>query len=83
MRRVWREQLTLWDSWRTGSIEQVFEDGDHVVVAHALHARSKRGLILESQRAGAAFTFRAGRIVRIVATDDLQKALEAVGLRHE
>jgi ketosteroid isomerase-like protein len=80
MRKVWREQLTLWESWSTGPIEKLIEDGEHVVVAHALRARSKRGLSIASQDAGAAFTFRGGRIVRIVATDRLAKALEAVGL---
>jgi ketosteroid isomerase-like protein len=82
MRRVWREQLTLWDSWSTGPIEEVVEHGDVVVVAHSLRGRSKRGLSLESPNAGAAFTFRYGRIVRIVATDQFAKALEAVGLRE-
>jgi len=80
MRNVWREQLTLWESWSTGPIEKLIEDGEHVVVTHSLRGRSKRGLSLESRNAGAAFTFRAGRIVRLVATDQLAKALEAVGL---
>ena len=82
MRAVWREQLTLWDSWSTGPIEQVVERGDHVVVRHTLRGVSKRGLSVDSQRAGAAFTFRNGRIVRIVATDQIGKALEAVGLQE-
>jgi ketosteroid isomerase-like protein len=80
MRRVWREHLTLWESWSPGPIERLVEAGDHVVVASALRARSKRGHSIASQDAGAAFTFRAGRIVRIVATDRLAKAFEAVGL---
>ena len=80
MRRVWRDQLTLWESWSTGPIEEVFERDDRVVVRHALRGRSSRGLSVESQRAGAAFTFRDGRVVRIVATDDIAKALEAAGL---
>ncbi len=82
MRRVWREQLTLWDSWSTGPIEQVVDRGDHVVVTHSLRARSKRGLSVQSPNAGAAFTIRDGRIVRIVAADEVAKALEAVGLRE-
>ena len=80
MRAAWREQLTLWESWSTGPIEELIEHGDHVVVQHALRARSRQGLSLESQRAGCAFTFRDGRIVRIVATDAIAKALAAVGL---
>ncbi len=81
MRKVWRDQLVLWEAWSTGPIEKVVEEGEHVVVGHSLRARSKRGLSIASQdAAGAAFTFRAGRIVRIVATDRLTKALEAVGL---
>ena len=82
MRALWREQLTLWDSWSTGPIEEVVERGDHVVVRHTLRGVSKRGLSVNSQSAGAAFTFLDGRIVRIVATDQIGKALQAVGLRE-
>jgi ketosteroid isomerase-like protein len=81
MRRVWRDHLTLWESWSTGPIEEVFEREEHVVVRHSLHG-SSRGLSVEAQRAGAAFTFRDGRVVRIVATHDIAKALAAVGLRE-
>jgi len=80
MRRIWREHLTLWESWSTGPIEELIERGDHVVVAHSLRARSKRGLSLVSAEAGAAFTFRDGRVVRIVAADARAKALAAAGL---
>jgi ketosteroid isomerase-like protein len=80
MRRAWREQLTLWESWSTGPIEKVIDQGEHVVVGHSLRARSKRGLSVDSENAGAAFTFEDGRIVRIVATDGMDKALDAVGL---
>ena len=80
MRTSWREQLTLWDSWSTGPIEDLIEEGDHVVVTHSLQARSRRGLEIALTDAGAAFTFRDGRIVRIVATHARAKALQAVGL---
>src|SRR3954447_6160691 len=80
--RLWQDQLSLWDSLSTGAPEEVIAHDDHVVVTHSLRGRSKRGLSLESQNAGAAITFRDRRIVRIVATDDITKALEAVGLRH-
>ena len=83
MREVWREQLTLWDSWSTGPIEELIEEGDHIVVAHSLRGRSKRGLTIASDDAGAAFTFRDGRIARIVATEARAKALEAVGLSDQ
>ncbi|MDQ3730337.1 MAG: nuclear transport factor 2 family protein [Actinomycetota bacterium] len=82
MRDVWREQLSLWQTWSTGPIEKVVEEGDHVVVSHCLRARSKRGLPVQMDNAGASFTFKEGRIVRIVATDQMSKALEAVGLRE-
>lgn len=82
MRRIWRGQLSLWASWSTGTIEEVFEEGEHVVVRHSLKARSRMGLSLVSERAGAAFTFRDGRIVRIVAADQIDKALAAVGLQE-
>jgi len=80
MRKAWREQLTLWEFWTTGPIEKLIEEGDHVVVSHSLQARSRRGLEIASTDAGAAFTFRDGLIVRIVATDVRAKALQAVEL---
>ena len=80
MREVWRDHLTLWEEWNTGPIEELIEDGDHVVVGHSLRLRSKRGLTLVADGAGAAFTFREGRVVRIVATDARSKALKAAGL---
>jgi ketosteroid isomerase-like protein len=79
MRDLWREQLSLWQTWSTGPIEKVFEEGDHVVVSHRLRARSKRGMAVHMDDAGAAFTFKGNKIVRIVATDDINKALEAWG----
>ena len=80
MRRVWRDQLTLWEWWSTGPIQKLVEDGDHVVVGHSLRGRSKRGISVDMEEAGAAFTFRGARIVRLLATDRMSKALEAVGL---
>lgn len=80
MREMWRDHLTLWDSWTTGPIEELIQRGDRVVVAHSLRGRSKRGLTISSDNAGAAFFFRDGRIVRIVATGVREQALEAAGL---
>jgi ketosteroid isomerase-like protein len=80
MRRAWRDQVTLWESWSTGPIQKLVEEGDHVVVGHSLRGRSKRGISLDMNDAGAAFTFRGGRIVWVLATDQMSKALEAVGL---
>jgi len=82
MRDMWREQLSLWQTWSTGPIEKVVEKGDHVVVSHRPRARSKRGVPVHMDDAGATFTFKEGKIVRVVATDDINKALEAAGLRE-
>ena len=80
MRRLWREQITLWESLSTGPIEELTGRGDHVVVRHSLRARTRQGLSVESHQAGCAFTFRDGRVIRIVATDAIDKALAAAGL---
>ena len=80
MRDVWREQLTLWDSWSTGPIQTLVEDGDRVVVGHSLRGRSKRGISVHMEEAGCAFILRDGRVTWIFATDRLSKALQAVGL---
>lgn len=75
MRALWREHLTLWESWSTGPIQELIEEGDPVLVFHPLRLRSKRGLAPASNDAAAAFTFSNGRVIRILATDSA-KALE-------
>ena len=82
MRDSFRDYLSLWQIWTTGPIEKVVEHGDHVVVSHRIRGRSKRGAPVHIDDAGVAFTFRDGKIVWLMPTDQVSKALEAVGLRE-
>ncbi len=83
MRRAWREQLRNWDTWRTGEIQELRDLGDCVLVINPIHGRGRQsGVEVEIPNAAAAFRFHEGKIVWMLATDRLETALEAVGLRE-
>ncbi|MEA2346784.1 MAG: uncharacterized protein QOG62_571 [Thermoleophilaceae bacterium] len=78
---AWQENLRNWQDWRTGEIDELIESGDSVVVIGPIRGRGKHSEAeVEIPDAACAFTFRNGRIVKIVPTDSRQKALDAVGL---
>lgn len=80
MRDTWREGLRAWSGYRTGPIEHLLESGDEVVAFHRLHGTGKRsGLEADSRLWAAVFTFRDGKIARLLLTD-VAGALAAVGL---
>ena len=82
MREAWREGLSEWEQYRTGPIEHLIESGDHVAAFNRMHGRGKKsGIDTGSRLRAAVFTFREGKIVRLLLTD-IQGALEAVGLRE-
>lgn len=83
MRDAWRDHLRNWAAWRTGEIQEVHDLGDVVLVINSVHGRGRHsGAEVEVLRAAAAFRFRAGRIVWLLATDKVDDALKAVGLRE-
>ena len=83
MRRVWGEQLRNWNAWRTGEIQELRDLGDSVLVINPVHGRGRQsGVEVEIRDAAAAFRFHEGKIVWLLATDRLEAALEAVGLRE-
>jgi ketosteroid isomerase-like protein len=76
---TWREYLRDWRDFRTGPIEDLRSSGDQVLVLTTLHLRGRHsGIEIDELHAGALFTFRAGKIVRLhlVRRD---KALELAG----
>jgi ketosteroid isomerase-like protein len=80
MRKSWRQQLEPWDGYRTGPIEHLIESGDDVVALSRQHGRGKHsGVEIDSGVWAAVFSFRDGKIVRLLLTD-LQGGLKAVGL---
>jgi ketosteroid isomerase-like protein len=83
MRRVWRENLRNWETWRTGDIQELRDLGDVIVAISPIHARGRHsGAEVEMPRAGAAFRFRDGQIVWLFVCGRAEDALEAVGLRE-
>jgi ketosteroid isomerase-like protein len=81
MASVWREVLRGWDHFRTGPIEELIEAGDQIVVLSRLVGRGKRSGIEVNAPRGAVFTFREGKIARLLLADR-EEALEAAGLRE-
>ena len=82
MRDAWREGLGAWEDYRTGPIEHLIESRDVVVAFNRMHGRGKQSRIdTDSPLWAAVFTFREGKIARLMLTD-LRGALEAVGLRE-
>ena len=79
MTSVWREALQEWDDFRTGPIEELIEAGDHIVVLSRLFGRGRRSGVEVNAPRGAVFTFREGKITRLLLTDRAE-ALEADGL---
>ena len=81
MARAFRDYLGNWAEWRTGEIKEVVESGETLVVFHRLFARGKHSQAdVEIMDAACAFTFRNGKIVRMVPGNSRRKVLEAVGL---
>jgi ketosteroid isomerase-like protein len=81
MRRAWREHLKSWERWHAGPIAELIEFEDMVVAVSAVHGRGKHAPVEVTIGAAAvAFTFRQGKIKRLVVTDSRQKSLDAVGM---
>jgi len=79
MASVWREVLQGWDQFRTGPIEELIETGDQIVVLSRLVARGKHSGIEVNAPRAALFTFREGRITRLLLADR-EGARKAAGL---
>jgi ketosteroid isomerase-like protein len=62
--------------------ERFVHSGDDVMVVARVEAKGRGSGIELSQRMAAHWTFRNGRVLRIVGYMDVASALEAVGLRE-
>jgi hypothetical protein len=55
MRRVWREHLRNWESWRTGEIQELRDFDGCLFATHSVHGRGREsGIEVEIVDAGAA-----------------------------
>lgn len=79
MASAWREVLQVWDQFRTGPIEKLIETEDQIVVLSRLIARGKHSGVEVDAPRGALFTFREGKIARLLLADR-EGVLKAAGL---
>jgi ketosteroid isomerase-like protein len=80
MRETWRQHLSNWEGWHTGPIDELIARDDRVVTIALIQGRGKYSGVEIGTRAGAVFTFRDGKVVRLELVNDRAKALEAAGL---
>ncbi len=78
MAAAWRDYLGAWQEFTTGSIEELVEAGDTIAVLNRIRGRGKHSNVPVENLAAAVFTFRDGKIVRLVLTTP-QEAMAAVG----
>ncbi|MDQ4040572.1 MAG: nuclear transport factor 2 family protein [Actinomycetota bacterium] len=78
MAAAWRGYLRVWQDFTTGSIEELVEEGDTIAVLNRIRGRGKHSNVPVEHLNAAVFTFRDGRIVRLVLTTP-EEAMAAVG----
>ena len=86
MAEGWRDWASAWEDFRVGADEYHELDGERMLVLIHNSARGKTsGLELERMRATGAMLFhiRAGKVTRIVAYWERDRALADVGLAPE
>jgi ketosteroid isomerase-like protein len=75
MAEMWRKQLQAWEDYNTGEIEELIDAGNTITVISSHWGRGKQsGVEVRNQRA-ATFTFRDGKVVRLVLTSR-ERAIE-------
>ena len=83
MNALWAEQLHHWTDFRTGTIHELRDLGDTVLVINSLHATGHRsGVAVEIANAAALFRFFDKRIRWLLATDEAEKAERALADRE-
>jgi uncharacterized protein len=79
VRAFWRRWLGTWEEYRTEP-EHFVAAGDRVVVLHRLVMRSKGARVAIDSRVADVFTVRDGRVVRVDAYKDRDRALREAGV---
>jgi ketosteroid isomerase-like protein len=82
IRQWWREYREPWESvW--DEVEELIDAGDQVVSVQTSHARGRAsGVAVDLPHFALVWTFRQGKIVRVVFFTSRADAVEAVGLRE-
>jgi ketosteroid isomerase-like protein len=77
MAEMWRKQLQAWEDYNTGEIEELIDAGEKITVMSCHWGRGKHsGVEVTNPERAAVFTFRDGKVVRLVLTSR-RRALEA------
>jgi ketosteroid isomerase-like protein len=78
--RHWRRFVEHWESVRI-EIHELIEAEEHVVTRQTATFLGREGIEV-AVRTGWCWTFRDGRLARVLASTELDEALEAAGLRE-
>ena len=80
MRRAWRGWLSAWRDFSVRA-EEYSEHGDRVLVLARFSGRGKHsGLDVDNRLHASVFTVRGGKVVRLEADLDAERALAKLGL---
>ena len=80
MRRAWRNWLSAWKDFSVRA-EEYSEHGDQVLVLARFSGRGKHsGLDVDNRLHASVFTIRGGKVVRLEADLDAERALAKLGL---
>ena len=82
IRQWWREYRDPWESvW--DEVEELIDAGDQVVSVQTSHARGRAsGVAVDLPHFALVWTFRQGKILRVVLFTSRADAVEAAGLRE-
>ena len=78
VKRWWEKFMEPWESVRI-EIDEIIDAGEHVVTRQTGRFVGRDGIQVETHTAWC-WTFRDGTLTRVVASNELDEALEAAGL---
>jgi ketosteroid isomerase-like protein len=78
VKRLWEKFMEPWESVRI-EIDEIIDAGEHVVTRQTGRFVGRDGIQVETHT-GWCWTFRDGTLTRVVASNELDEALEAAGL---
>jgi ketosteroid isomerase-like protein len=80
VKRMWKKFAEPWESVRF-EIDEFIDAGEHVVTRQTGQFTGRDGIQVETQT-GWCWTFRDGVLTRLFASNELNDALEAAGLKE-
>jgi ketosteroid isomerase-like protein len=80
VKRMWKKFVEPWESVRF-EIDEFIDAGEHVVTRQTAQFTGRDGIQVETHT-GWCWTFRYGVLTRLFASNELDEALEAAGLRE-